>query len=76
METPLLLHQQYNSWLFGQVKGWCSATHNAILHAKAQLVFEVRSFDEHCGHRRAAHDVQFHLHLVLQTLMDQREQRL
>lgn len=54
----------------------CSATHNAILHAKAQLVFEVRSFDEDCGHRRAAHNVQFHLHLVLQTLRDPREHRL
>lgn len=45
-----------------------SVTHNAILHAEAELELEVGSLDEYGGDGGAAHDAQFHLHLVLQTL--------
>lgn len=43
-------------------------THNAVLHAEAQLELEIGPLDEDSGDRRAAHDAQFYLHLVLQTL--------
>lgn len=43
-------------------------THDAILHAETQLVFEVRPLDEDSGDWRAADDVELHLSLVLQTL--------
>lgn len=43
-------------------------THDAVLHAEAQLVLEVRPLDEDGGDWRAADDVQLHLCLVLQTL--------
>lgn len=45
-------------------------THNAILHTKTQLVFEVWPLNENCGYRRAAHDVELHLHLILQALIE------
>lgn len=43
-------------------------THDAILHAEAQLVLEVWPLDEDRGDRWAADDVELHLRLVLQTL--------
>ena len=43
-------------------------THDAVLHAETQLVFEVRPLDEDSGDWRAADDVELHLSLVLQTL--------
>lgn len=45
-------------------------THNAILHTETQLVLEVWSLNENCGYRRAAYDVQLHLHLIFQALME------
>lgn len=44
-------------------------THDAILNAKAQLVFQVWPLDEDGGHRRTTDDVHLHLHLVLQALL-------
>ena len=43
-------------------------THDAVLHAETQLVFEVWPLDEDSGDWRAADDVELHLCLVLQTL--------
>lgn len=43
-------------------------THNAILHTEAELKLEIRSFDEDCGDRGAAHNTQFYLHLIFQAL--------
>lgn len=43
-------------------------THDAILHTETELELEIRSLDEDSGDRRAAHNTQFHFHLILQTL--------
>lgn len=43
-------------------------THDAVLHAEAQLELEVRPLDEDGGDGGAAHDAQFDLHLSLQPL--------
>lgn len=43
-------------------------TYNAILNTEAELELEIRPLDEYSGHRRAADNTQFNLHLILQTL--------
>lgn len=43
-------------------------THDSVLDAEAQLVAQVRSPDQHGGHRGTPHDVQLHPGLVLQAL--------
>lgn len=48
-----------------------NTTHNPILDAKAQLVAQVRSPDEDCGHRGASDDVQLDAGLVLQSLHEE-----
>lgn len=43
-------------------------THNAILHTETKLELEIRSLDEDSGDRRAAHNAQLYLQLILQAL--------
>lgn len=43
-------------------------THDAVLHAETQLELEIGPLDEDRGDGRAAHDAEFDLHLILQTL--------
>lgn len=50
-------------------------THNAVLHAETQLELEIRSLDEDGGDGRAAHDAEFDLHLILQTLDHKQQQQ-
>lgn len=51
-----------------------SATHDAILDAKAQLVAQVGSPDEDRGHGGAPDDVQLDPRLVLQSLQEANDQ--
>lgn len=50
-------------------------THNAVLHAETELELEIGSLDEDCGDGRAAHDAEFDLHLILQTLDHKQQQQ-
>lgn len=42
-----------------------SDTHYAVLHAETKLELEIRPLDEDSGDGRAAHNAEFHLHLIL-----------
>lgn len=53
------------------VKAWSETvevTYNPILHTEAQLISEVWSSDQDCGHWRTSNYVQFNPGLVFQTL--------
>lgn len=50
-------------------------THNAVLHAETQLELEIGSLDEDSGDGRAAHNAEFDLHLILQTLDHKQQQQ-
>lgn len=49
-------------------------THNAVLHAETQLELEIGSLDEDGGDGGAAHNAEFDLHLILQTLDHKQQQ--
>lgn len=51
-------------------------THDAVLHAEAELELEIGPLDEDGGDGGAAHNAEFDLHLILQTLEDKQNPKI
>ena len=66
--TPTILGKSHPSILSPDLGSNYPNTHNAVLNAEAELKLQVGPLDEDGGDRRAAHNTQLYLHLVLQTL--------